>query len=299
MCDRFAATACAMGVLVPLCALASAQTAMCVARFCVDEEDFDPTADFAATAAAASKAVADLAGRAFEREKRIATYAEDAYEAQFAVSMVEGTEAFEAQLQAFEEEQAEARAEYEARVEEARAAAEAAAADEDCMEAEAPIPAIEPLACAPAPAFDDRAVRRAATEAAEEARNRVVDARGGPTNAQWAEFCLDARAPDLRRRIQNSTALLAACAGWRGANLFSIALRDVAATPPSPTTPEGRRPWPLSCEVPPRTFIPCSRRAATPTCVARTARMSSCVPLLRPTEMLSMLRSMKPRPSGN
>ena len=127
--------------------------------------------------------------------------------------MVEGTEAFEAQLQAFEEEQAEARAEYEARVEEARAAAEAAAADEDCMEAEAPIPAIEPLACAPAPAFDDRAVRRAATEAAEAARNRVVDARGGPTNAQWAEFCLDARAPDLRRRIQNSTALLAACAG--------------------------------------------------------------------------------------
>ncbi|CAH0373487.1 unnamed protein product [Pelagomonas calceolata] len=224
VCDRFAATACAMGVLVPLCALASEQTAICVARFCVADEDFDPSADFAATARAASKAVADLAGRAYEREKRIATYAADAYEAQFAVSMVEGAEAFEAQLLAFEEEQAEARAAYEARVEEARAAAEAAAADEDCMEAEAPIPAVEPLACAPAPAFDDRAARRAATEAAEAARNRVVDARGGPTNKQWATYCLDARAPDLRRRIQDSTALLAACAGSGEARTCSALL---------------------------------------------------------------------------
>ena len=125
ICDRFAATACAMGVLVPLCALASEQTAICVARFRVAEDDFDPSADFAATAKAASKAVADLAGRAYEREKRIATYAEDAFHAQFALSMVEGTEAFEAQLQAFEEEQALQREAYEARVAEAREREEA------------------------------------------------------------------------------------------------------------------------------------------------------------------------------
>ena len=57
------------------------------------------------------------------------------------------------------------------------------------MEAEAPIPAIEPLACAPAP-FRRWAARQAD---AEEARNRVVDAMAPPIAMA---ILLDARAPD-------------------------------------------------------------------------------------------------------